>query len=84
MAPVFMSKNLKDVGYGKRVGEDKTHLRLVVKQGSSSQITGIGFGLGDKYDIACNKMPFKAAYVLDENEWQGTVSLQLRIKDILE
>lgn len=82
MSPVFMTQNLKDVGFGKCVGEDKTHLRVVVKQGNSAQFTGIGFGMGDKHDIACKGNPFKAAYVIDENEWQGNVSLQLRLKDI--
>lgn len=82
MAPTFMSRNIKDVGYGKCVGEDKSHLRVVVKQGNSTQFTGIGFSLGTKHDIACTGQPFKAAYVIDENEWQGNVSLQLRLKDI--
>ncbi len=82
MAPVFMTQNLIDIGKGKRVGEDKSHLRLVVKKGNSIQITCIGFGLGDKHDLTCEGEPFKAAYVIDENEWQGTVSLQLLLKDI--
>ncbi|MDX1463245.1 MAG: single-stranded-DNA-specific exonuclease RecJ [Marinirhabdus sp.] len=82
MTPVFMTRNLKDLGYGKCVGEDKSHLRVVVKQGDSPQFTGIGFGLGSKHDIACTGKLFKAAYVIDENEWQGNVSLQLRLKDI--
>jgi single-stranded-DNA-specific exonuclease len=80
--PVFMTHNLKDTGYGKCVGEDKTHLRITVKQGDSKAFVGIGFGLGDKKNIACSNQPFKAAYVIDENEWQGTVNLQLRLKDI--
>lgn len=84
MTPVFMTKNVKDVGYGKTVGEDKTHLRLVMKQGNSNPFTGIGFGMADKEEIACHGKPFKIAYVIDENEWQGKVSLQLRIKDIKE
>ncbi len=82
MTPVFMTQNLIDTGKGKRVGEDKSHLRVVVQQGNSAQITGIGFGMGDKHDIACGGKPFKAAYVIDENEWQGTIKLQLRLKDI--
>jgi len=82
MTPVFMTQHLRDVGYGKCVGEDKSHLRVVVKQGNSIQFTGIGFGLGAKHDIACNGKPFNAAYVIDENEWQGNVTLQLRLKDI--
>jgi len=84
MTPTFMTQNLKDTGWGKCVGEDKTHLRLTVKQGSSSQFVCIGFGMGDKQEIACSNKPFKAVYVIDENEWQGNVSLQLRLKDIKE
>lgn len=84
MTPVFMTENLTDVGVGKCVGKDKSHLRLVVKQEKSNQFTGIGFGLADKEDIACNGKPFNAVYCIDENEWQGNVSLQLRLKDIRE
>jgi len=80
--PVFLSRDLKETGYGKCVGEDKTHLRITVKQGDSPQYVGIGFGLGAKKDIACSGGKFKATYVIDENEWQGKVSLQLRLKDI--
>ena len=82
MTPVFMTQNLKDTGWGKCVGEDDKHLRITVKQVNSPQFTSIGFGLGDKKDVACNGNPFKAAYVIDENEWKGNVSLQLRLKDI--
>ncbi len=82
MTPVFMTQNLKDTGWGKCVGDDKTHLRLTVKQHNSLQFTAIGFGLGEKKDVACEGQPFKAAYVIDENQWQGNVSLQLRLKDI--
>ncbi|MBT4472949.1 MAG: single-stranded-DNA-specific exonuclease RecJ, partial [Bacteroidetes bacterium] len=80
--PVFMTQNLKDTGYGKCVGADKTHLRLTVKQVNSKAFVGIGFGLGDKKQTACSDTPFKAVYCIDENLWQGKVSLQLRIKDI--
>ena len=84
MTPVFMTQNLKDTGWGKTVGEDNSHLRVVVKQGDSNPFTGIGFGLAAKQEIACEGKPFKAAYCIDENEWQGNVSLQLRLKDIME
>jgi len=80
--PVFLSRDLEETGYGKCVGEDKTHLRITVKQGNSPQYAGIGFGLGAKKDIACSGGKFKATYVIDENEWQGKVSLQLRLKDL--
>ncbi len=83
MHPTFMTQNLTDTGYGKKVGADETHLKIAVTQnGRGNRIGCIGFNLGDKYDLVTGQKPFKAAYVLDENEWNGEVSLQLRLKDI--
>ena len=83
MKPTFMTENLVDTGYGKRVGADETHLKVTVTQNNKGKrIGGIGFGIGDAYDLISNKKPFSAAYVLDENAWNGEVHLQLRIKDI--
>ncbi|MDA9907173.1 single-stranded-DNA-specific exonuclease RecJ, partial [Flavobacteriaceae bacterium] len=75
MTPVFMSEDLQDTGYGKQVGEDKTHLRFTAIQYGSGKIVGIGFGLGEHIELIKNKKPFKAAYTIDENEWNGNVSL---------
>ncbi len=82
MAPVFMTENLQDTGYGKCVGADDKHLRITAKQGSSAQMVGIGFNLGDKCELITNKKPFKAVYSIDENHWEGNVSLQLKLRDI--
>ena len=82
MTPVFMSDALKDTGYGKKVGEDGKHLKITATQNGASKIGGIGFGLGDKYYMIADRKPFKAVYSLDENHWNGNVSLQLKLKDI--
>jgi len=82
MHPIFMSENMQDTGYGKCVGEDDKHLRFTAKEANSNAIVGIGFGLGDKLSSITKNKPFSTAYVLDENEWQGNVSLQLMVKDI--
>ncbi len=82
MTPVFMTSNLRDTGFGKCVGADKTHLRVTVSQPDSNTYVGIGFGIGNKLDVISEKKPFKAAYSIDENEWQGNVSLQLKLRDI--
>jgi single-stranded-DNA-specific exonuclease len=82
MTPIFMTENLKDTGYGKCVGEDEKHLRLTVTQSGKEKLVCIGFGLGDKIDLASNKKLFKAVYSIDENEWNGNVSLQLKLRDI--
>ena len=82
MTPVFMTEDMQDTGYGKQVGEDKTHLRLTATQNGKGKLVGIGFGLGDQTELIKNKKTFKAAYTIDENEWNGNVSLQLKLKDI--
>lgn len=81
MTPIFMTQNLKDTGYGKCVGEDNKHLRLTVKQGRS-KFVGIGFNIGDKLSLIKDNNLFDAAYSIDENHWQGQVSLQLKLRDI--
>lgn len=82
MSPVFMSRNLKDTGFGKPIGADSTHLRLFVKQEDSDGFAAIGFGLASKMEVACDGEPFDAAYSIDENVWNGQTSLQLRMRDI--
>ena len=82
MKPVFMSSQVRDTGYGKCVGEDDKHLRLTVTQGGSQLIVGIGFGLGEKKELITDRKAFDIVYSIDENEWNGTVSLQLKVKDI--
>ena len=86
MTPVFMSKGLKDSGYAKGIGVDEAHLKLFVKQsrsfGSSQGFGAIGFGLGKKLDLVKNQNPFEAVYCIDENEFNGNVTVQLRLKDL--
>jgi len=82
MTPVFVSKDLNDTGFAKTLGSENEHLRLYVKQQESGGIAAIGFGLGRKIDLVQNQQLFEAAYCIDENEWNGTVTTQLRLKDI--
>jgi single-stranded-DNA-specific exonuclease len=83
MTPVFMTENLIDTGYGKCVGADKTHLRLTATQPKASKsLVCIGFSLGEKFDLISDKKPFRAVYSVNENEWQGHVSLQLKLRDL--
>lgn len=89
MAPIFMTEDLQDTGYGKCVGEDDKHLRLTATQpfvkstvGNAEKIVAIGFNLGEKCDLITKKKTFKAVYSIDENHWQGRVSLQLKLRDV--
>ena len=82
LSPVFMTSEVYDTGYGKCVGEDQTHLRVTLTQKRAPKIVGIGFGLGNQLSIITSKVPFKTVYSIDENEWNGRVSLQLKLKDL--
>jgi single-stranded-DNA-specific exonuclease len=84
MSPTFMTRDIKDTGYGKCVGEDDKHIRLTATQAFSDKIVCIGFGLGEKIDLIKNKRTFSTVYSIDENDWNGNVSLQLKLKDIKE
>ena len=85
MSPVFLSRGLIDTGYGKCVGEDRTHLKCKVRQEDNGPAFDvIGFNLGDKLDLIKNNKRFDAVYSLDENTWNGNSSIQLKLKDIRE
>ncbi|BAO75461.1 single-stranded-DNA-specific exonuclease RecJ [Winogradskyella sp. PG-2] len=84
MSPTFMSQGVKDTGWGKCVGEDDKHIRLTATQSFNDKIACIGFGLGDKIDVIKSKRPFSITYSIDENHWNGKISLQLKLKDIKE
>ena len=77
MRPVFVAKHVQDSGYSKIVKE--LHIRFVVKQDKFS-FTGIGFNLAQKFHLL--KKPFDLVFTLDENEWNGNISLQLKIIDL--
>ena len=83
MSPVFMSKQVVDRGYGRKIGQEKTHLKLSVTDTNRSQFLDcIGFGMAEKFELIKGGQQFDIAYALEENEWNGNVNLQLRLKDI--
>jgi single-stranded-DNA-specific exonuclease len=82
MTPVFISKNIKDTGYGKTMGKEEEHLRLFIKQDNSEGFAAIGFNLSQKMDCITNNKSFDAVYCIEENEWNGNVTLQLKLRDI--
>ncbi|MBO9150605.1 single-stranded-DNA-specific exonuclease RecJ [Chitinophaga sp. GCM10012297] len=82
LRPVFLARNLIDTGFSKVVKEE--HLKLSVKQRNGGSFSGIGFFMADKFDIISHKKPFDMVFTVEENEWNGTVSLQLKVIDIRE
>ncbi len=82
LTPVFMGERLKDTGYAKGVGENGAHLKLSATQYGIGPIGAIGFNLGEKLPLVSQQKSFSAVFSLDENEWQGNVSLQLKLRDL--
>jgi len=82
MTPVFMAEKLKDTGYAKGVGEDQKHLKSTLVQNGSRPIGSIGFNLGDRLPLVNNGRPFSAVFTIEENEWNGIINLQLKLRDI--
>ena len=78
MRPVFIAKNVCDTGYSRIVKEQ--HLRFVLKQNDTT-FTGIGFNLAEKYPLLESKKPLDIVFTIDENEWNGQTTLQLKMID---
>lgn len=79
LRPVFMSQGVFNNGYSKVVKE--MHIRFSLMQHGVGNFSGIGFGMADKFDIVSNGA-FDIVYTIDENEWNGNSSLQLKVIDI--
>lgn len=79
LRPVFIVKNVLDTGWSKIVKEE--HIRFSIKKDNTT-LTGIGFGLADKFHLISKEKPFDIVFKIDENEWNDTKSLQLRVTDI--
>jgi single-stranded-DNA-specific exonuclease len=79
MSPTFCARGVYNTGWCKVVKE--THLRFVVKQGNHI-LTGIGFGMADKMPLLVQNRPVDLVFKIEENEWNGEKSLQLKVMDV--
>jgi single-stranded-DNA-specific exonuclease len=80
MRPVFVSREVYDY-QGKSNVVKEQHLRIVAHQMNGAVIEGIGFNLADKYELVRNG-PFDMVYTMDENEFNGTTRLQVKVVDV--
>ena len=81
MRPVFIAKDLSVVGTP-HVFHDK-HLKFQVSQ-DGVVMDAIGFNLGHlKYRLAPGEKNLNLVFVIEENQYRGRTSLQLRVKDLV-
>ncbi|HUI91286.1 MAG TPA: single-stranded-DNA-specific exonuclease RecJ [Chitinivibrionales bacterium] len=79
MRPVLVCRDLKNRFDPRVVGEK--HLKLMVQDGGIS-MDAIAFNFGDRKNELGRAGAYTLAFCLDENEWNGRKSLQLRVKGV--
>ena len=77
LRPVFVAKKVWNTGYSKIVKEE--HIRFSLKQ-NNIVFTGIGFKMAEKFHLLQN--PIDIVFKIEENEWNGNKTLQLRVIDL--
>ena len=79
MRPVFITRKCTDFGYSKILKE--AHIKFVLRQKETVK-NGIAFNMHEKFSLLTNQKEVDIVFSIDENEWQGTKNLQLKIIDI--
>ncbi len=80
MRPIFVSRQLQVVGSPLIVG--RNHLKFRVRQ-NGKVLDVIGFNMGDLfYRVSPGDGNLDLAYVIEENEYMGRKTIQLRAKDL--
>ncbi|MFO7370577.1 MAG: single-stranded-DNA-specific exonuclease RecJ [Bacteroidales bacterium] len=82
--PVFFAENVSDNGYARLVGtgEDHIQLGLIQEEQPFHVFRAIAFNQASHLNRIKKGASFDIAYTLFENNFRGTSSIQLNIKDI--
>ena len=80
MRPLFGAREVQVTGLPRIVGEN--HLKFKAKQGRTV-LDAIGFNMGEYYELLIKNEPVDLAFVVEKNEWNGRVTTQLNIRDIV-
>ena len=82
MSPVFITKGLVDKGYVRIVGNNHLKMDLQTSQHPKESFSSIAFSQAQHFDDVLRKKTFSACYAIEENEYNGKISLQLNVKDM--
>ncbi|HEX8357052.1 MAG TPA: single-stranded-DNA-specific exonuclease RecJ [Segetibacter sp.] len=78
LRPLFIAKNVADTGATKLIKEQ--HIKFCLKQ-NEHNFTGIGFNMAEKFSLIETRQPLDIVFTVEENEWNGQKSLQLKVCD---
>jgi single-stranded-DNA-specific exonuclease len=79
MRPVFVCRDVKNK-YGPRI-VGNNHLKMTVKDGACA-MDAVAFNFGDRLADVSAAEAFTLAFSLDENEWNGRRTLQMKVKGV--
>lgn len=80
--PVFLTHNLVDTGYPRRVGTNHLKFSAIEFDKRSRPYPAIAFQLGQHFDRMKHGDHFDLCYMLENNYWNGKTEIQLNVKDI--
>ncbi len=84
MAPVFYTKNVYDTGYSRPIGESHIKLNVTQPDYRGAGFDGIAFGFGHFFSqVHDYRLPMQICYHIEENEWNGRITIQLNVKDMI-
>jgi single-stranded-DNA-specific exonuclease len=84
VAPVFVTYGVSNRGDAKLVGAEHEHLKmdLVQREKPNTSMPAIAFGQPAHYEWVRSGRQVDVCYTIVENHFRGTVTPQLRVKDI--
>jgi len=82
MSPIFRTDGIVDAGGSRVVGKNHLKLSVVHPEISGGPFSAIAFQQGEQINKIERGIPFNMCYHIEENEWNGTINLQLNGKDI--
>lgn len=79
--PVFEARNV--YVFNSLTSFKDRHIKfLVAQEGCDNVFQAVGFDLSEHYERLANRDPFKMVFTIEENTYNGSTSVQLRLKDI--
>ncbi len=82
MTPIFMTQNVYNTGNSRLVGTPAKHIKFELVDPDGLILQGIGFNMAEHFSKIMTKKPFNICYSIDENQFNGTSTLQLNVRDI--
>ena len=82
MSPLFVTEQVQNGGYSRLVGKTEEHIKFDVVDKENTRKDGIGFFMPDLFKIVQSGDLFNICYSVEENDSNGKVTLQLRVRDL--